>query len=429
MVLLGGMNYLIRGSWLDRAYQQTIIQSLRNQQEKDRFQHTGDAMSITNRRILVTDGDRRTSFVVARSLSKAGAKIDVVQPLKTTMGFGSSSRYFGIRLAEGVLSRLPDGVILDYLAQHRTLVEHQLRNIRRNYDFVIPVSLQSIRDVLILDLRNHTLLPSLEVFDVARDKARLIQKAESLGVNVPRTTLVESLSQLRNELSCGDYEYPVVLKVRHESTLNPSQRIAFARSWDQAIDGYEHLAPHSQGLLLQEYVVGISVGYFALNDRSGKEHSFFCHRRIREEFLRGGPSTVCESYFDAQLVRAGRKLLEGIGLKGVGMAEFKMHPKKGPILMEVNPRFWGSLPLATASGVDFPRLLVELGLGMNPRRVRSYRLGVVCQFVLMDILRGVRFFRAGLGPSELFAPFATALNPSTYQGLFSWRDPATYFHS
>ncbi len=44
------------------------------------------------------------------------------------------------------------------------------------------------------------------------------------------------------------------------------------------------------------------------------------------------------------------------------MVEWKVGPG-GAYLMEVNGRIWGSLPLAVAAGVDFPRLLAEVFSG------------------------------------------------------------------
>jgi len=43
------------------------------------------------------------------------------------------------------------------------------------------------------------------------------------------------------------------------------------------------------------------------------------------------------------------------------MVEFKHSRRTGAwALMEINSRFWGSLPLSLAAGVDFPRYLYEM---------------------------------------------------------------------
>ncbi len=70
----------------------------------------------------------------------------------------------------------------------------------------------------------------------------------------------------------------------------------------------------------------------------------------------------------------GLSLLKSLNWIGVAMAEFKVDPRDGiPKLMEVNPRFWGSLHLAIVSGVDFPYLILKMAEGRNLIRCLLYR--------------------------------------------------------
>jgi hypothetical protein len=43
--------------------------------------------------------------------------------------------------------------------------------------------------------------------------------------------------------------------------------------------------------------------------------------------------------------------------------------------MEINPKFWGSLDLAIASGVDFPYLLYKMAVDGDVSPVSNYKLG------------------------------------------------------
>ena len=46
---------------------------------------------------------------------------------------------------------------------------------------------------------------------------------------------------------------------------------------------------------------------------------------------------------------------------GVAMLEFRKNfDKNESVLIEINGRFWGSLPLAVAAGADFPYYLYQL---------------------------------------------------------------------
>jgi len=62
---------------------------------------------------------------------------------------------------------------------------------------------------------------------------------------------------------------------------------------------------------------------------------------------------------------------------GVAMVEFKQDARTSRYyLMEVNPRFWGSLQLAIDAGADFPWHLVRLALGEKVAPSHRWRVGV-----------------------------------------------------
>jgi predicted ATP-grasp superfamily ATP-dependent carboligase len=63
------------------------------------------------------------------------------------------------------------------------------------------------------------------------------------------------------------------------------------------------------------------------------------------------------------------------------MVEWKLDPEDGiPKLMEINPRFWGSLELAVRAGVNFPVLYADAVLGRTPTG-GDYRDGIVCRWM------------------------------------------------
>jgi predicted ATP-grasp superfamily ATP-dependent carboligase len=77
------------------------------------------------------------------------------------------------------------------------------------------------------------------------------------------------------------------------------------------------------------------------------------------------------------------------------MAEFKRDDRTGQhLLLELNPRFWGSLSLPIKAGVDFPDLLCRMAMGEEVDPVTTYRLGVQGRTLLpgdlLHILRARR---------------------------------------
>jgi len=167
----------------------------------------------------------------------------------------------------------------------------------------------------------------------------------------------------------------------------------------------------------------------------GRPLAAFAHRRRREIPLTGGASSYRESIpLDPRLFTWSVRLLEAIQWTGLAMVEFKVGPERME-LMEVNGRIWGSLPLAVASGMDFPALLARLlldGEDAVPELLENdYRLGLRCR----DLQRDALWIAAVLAqqkrydffplPSRLRALRALLgwLNPRRKSDLLVWDDP------
>ena len=190
---------------------------------------------------------------------------------------------------------------------------------------------------------------------VACSKDYTMAFAEDHGVSIPKTYA-----------SADDVDaYPVVVK-----SAKGSGGVRYVHS-RQELDTYM-----SPGSVIQEYIPGEGYGFFALYNQ-GSLRAMFMHRRVREFPVTGGPSTAADSVRLEDLERAGRRLLDPLKWHGVVMAEFKKDIRDGRYkLMEINPKFWGSLDLAIASGVDFPYLLARMAVDGDIDPVTDYRVGV-----------------------------------------------------
>jgi protein-tyrosine-phosphatase len=68
------------------------------------------------------------------------------------------------------------------------------------------------------------------------------------------------------------------------------------------------------------------------------------------------------------------------------MVEFKYNAQTRDFcLMEINGRFWGSLPLATAAGADFPAMLLDLALDRQIAISQPYRENIYCRLLSRDL--------------------------------------------
>lgn len=304
-------------------------------------------------RVLVLEGSLNSSLAVVRSLGRMGAHVTVGDHHRISPAL--FSRYAKRRI------RYPNpeedkGAFLNFLEIH-------LRN--EKYDLVFPMS-----DFTVVPIaqRLEKLSPyakfaiaPLDQLLVAHDKAETIRVANSCGVGCPMTIIPESLDHL--EQISNTIAYPVVVKPRSKVSWVGDRPFVykvtnqnFVSSKEKLISLYQEIHRTSPFPLIQEVIEGEGFGFFALMAK-GIPKAIFGHRRLREYPLSGGTSSYRESYLDQELEEQGRKILEVLQWDGVAMVEFKRDKKDGSYkLMEINGRWWGSLPLAVAAGVDFPRL-------------------------------------------------------------------------
>lgn len=367
-------------------------------------------------RAVVTDARYRMALTVIRSLGRRGVPVVAAQAeARKGESLGFYSRYVQQRYT------LPKAD--DAPAYVRALLE-----LGEKGDVLIPVALGSIfaasryREQLEEVFRLAVASP--ESLALANDTAQLLQLAVTLGVPVPQTTSLapgETVDALAERLS-----YPVVVKYRagEELHLPPQERYCIVRSPQALITAYQRMHARQPYPLVQEYVSGPGFGVSALFDKGGEVVALFAHRRLREYPVSGGPSCFCESVYEPRLFDYALRLLRALRWQGVAMVEFKQDTDGEFRLMEINPRFWGSLPLAVAAGVDFPYLLYQVARGERPEPVLSYRLGVRMRYFFQDLLAGWQYFRRSQNKGAFLARYVRDwLDPRVVDGVFSLRDP------
>jgi hypothetical protein len=109
------------------------------------------------------------------------------------------------------------------------------------------------------------------------------------------------------------------------------------------------------------------------------------------------------------------------------MVEFRdAGSNTAPFFMEINGRFWGSLSLSIAAGVDMPGLWVSTLLGHDAVTATGYQTDVVVRWLMGDLKRVVRTMRGrppgypgpypGIGESfrEAFGPQPAGTRPEIW---------------
>jgi len=78
------------------------------------------------------------------------------------------------------------------------------------------------------------------------------------------------------------------------------------------------------------------------------------HRRRAEWPVSGGSSMVRSYYKHAGMEAVAEKVMRHLQWTGVAMFEFKIESSGNARLIEINPRWWGSLYQSIATGVNLP---------------------------------------------------------------------------
>lgn len=222
---------------------------------------------------------------------------------------------------------------------HRETAAEQLTDVFSGYscdDILIAGNPIVIKAVNTIRPTIRYLLSSQENIEKAGNKKYLQQMAATLGIPVPK------------ELTAPGYPMIAKLNVSENVQLKPADRYRIIGNENELKAAGPFLSAYADNLLLQEYVDGPSIGVSMLLDEQSNLVDFIVHERLLEYPVSGGPSAACRSIANAPLAHSAYRLLRALDWKGMAMVEFK-----GETLIEINPRFWGSMPLLFIAKSDF----------------------------------------------------------------------------
>jgi predicted ATP-grasp superfamily ATP-dependent carboligase/protein-tyrosine-phosphatase len=338
------------------------------------------------RRVLVLDGDQGASLAIVRSLGRFGMTVDAGERRRRFLA--SYSRHVEDAITYPDPLADPGGFV-------RTIEE---RVSAKKYELVIPVTEDTVQPLAASRERieRHAKLaiaPS-EALETMTDKRKTFELAARLGVPVPASWTFTSLADLENASKA--LPYPVVVKPSRsiangaggKNEARAKLSVAYAHDPSELVALSRPALATGGSVIVQEYFRGSGVGVEVLADR-GEIIYAFQHKRLHELPLTGGGSCLRESMpVNPVLLEHAKRLIAATKWHGVAMIEFKLDEATHEArLMEVNGRFWGSLPLAVAAGADFPRFLLELyaeGKRPDPSRDAA-KIGVVSRKLSDDV--------------------------------------------
>jgi carbamoyl-phosphate synthase large subunit len=188
-------------------------------------------------------------------------------------------------------------------------------------------------------------LASEETLRMCLDKWALHNRCEG-AVRVPRSLLVDA------DFDPALPELPVIVKPRVGSGSR-GIRLVEDRNELERLD-------RDGTLLVQENLPGPEYSLDVLARSDGKVIAVVPRARLKVD---SGIAVTGRTVHDEGLQEIGRQVAERIGLTSVANVQVKGAEDGEPALLEVNPRFPGTMPLTVASGINMPKLCVDDALG------------------------------------------------------------------
>ncbi|MBC7003563.1 ATP-grasp domain-containing protein [Photobacterium sp. BZF1] len=342
---------------------------------------------MDTKKVLILGEDTRSFLSVIRSLGKAGYEVHVVCYDRTSPSL--KSKY------------ITNTYYYNYQAySHQEWLENVLALIERyQFDLVIPcderamyplwASKDKMPDSTKLAIANQ------EALDVLFDKWETKKLAQECGIPVAKGKVV----------ALAQYDYPTLQKTFgnefvvkplqsfDEGELHKRNRVVIVKS-----EGDYHQsqasAQSNDPFLVEAFFSGKGEGVsvFSIN---GELKAAFAYKRVAEPDSGGGSSYRESIDIDEELLSATESMCSRTNYTGVAMFEFRRNlTSREWILVEVNARFWGGLPLAIYAGVDFPRLYADyLCYGIAPQQIqREYKRGITARSLTNDLYEAKREF-------------------------------------
>ena len=187
--------------------------------------------------------------------------------------------------------------------------------------------------------------PSASSLATCLDKFALVNKLRDV-VACPRTEVLDE------HFDGGGWELPLIVKPRTGRGGQGFQVIRDSEGLDQL--------PRDGSLIAQELLPGEEYSVDVLVGREGFVVAAVPRVRMRVD---SGVAVVSRTLHDPELEHAAGRCAQVAGIRGVANVQLRRDTDGTPRLLEINPRFPGTLAVTIASGVNLPELALADALG------------------------------------------------------------------
>ena len=317
---------------------------------------------------LVTDAHVHGAVWAIRALGGAGVRVRAMGPDRGAPGLWS--RHAASRAVGPDAEIDPSG----YAGAVAALAA------RAGPVVVYPGQEESIDALLEARLPGEAVLPYPEPARLAaiRDKRSLAAFAAEAGIATPATVGEASAAELRTLRIDG----PCIVKPVRKSAMHGGQIVGTSEELREAIGSVDGDEP----LIVQRRADGDLLGLTIVLARDGRPVARI-QQRTRRTWppLAGASSLAVSEPVDETLADAATRMLRAAGYFGLVQLQFVAGPG-GTQLIDANPRWYGSLSLALAAGLNLPAIWHAVVTGGElPGSPPPYREGISYRHLALDL--------------------------------------------
>lgn len=338
---------------------------------------------------IVLNGSYHQTLTIARSLAKRGISVivgDESKGLKSYFGEAMLSKYVSKRFLYPSPQNFPE----DFIRKINQISRQYGANVLFPVGADTYVTISAYRDLLSKDIK--MVLADDTLIQRTHDKYECVKYAESIGIHVPQTLLLNDISDGEDLKKFG---VPLIVKPRRGSG-NFGVKIVDTASGVLSLKDKRNkkndkilkkkyvrvLIYDDSDFLVQEFVDGHIVDACTICNK-GKVKAILTQLRVKTLPPEGGYGVMNRTVSIPEVRDMAEHLLTGLRWHGVAQIEFKYDTKSGQYkLMEFNPKFWGTLGLAVAAGIDFPYLAFRIAAGEEVEERYSFAENCVFRWVI-----------------------------------------------
>lgn len=330
--------------------------------------------------VLIPDGESEFAILVLRSLSEIpNVKVNILssEPWSMIRFSKHRARYLSHSAKEGSEEKLE-------------AIKNAVRETKS--DIVLPVDVPTIR--LIAENRakfaSIAALPPTatpETIDLAVDKGRLTRLLMNHDIPAPATIFCEDGDLIDQDIS--RLTFPVLVKLTEGTG---GRGIELCNNISE-LNTYLKSEAHPEKYIIQSFINGHDMDCSVLC-KDGEILAYTMQKGIVPPYNRFAPPAGVDFFYDEQAYKIVQELMRVLNWSGVAHVDMRYDDaEKKPKILEINPRFWGSLIGSLVAGINFPYLACLISRDMklptlNYQHKRYIHHKAAVKFALQRFLPG-----------------------------------------